>query len=391
MTAVLRPVTEITIASSVVFGLVLALLGSLRQSASRSFDLGDGRGALLGVYHLALVPMTVLAGVLVDADGPLRVLIFSSAVTALALIALSYQPAPRQAFGALLLGGLGSAGLCTASVVLMPEAFFPGEQSASVNAGMLFFALGALVSPALSDVLVRTIGYRWMLIALALACLAPAVLAALAALAAPEDLRPASGEPVELSALLSHNSLWLAALVFALYAPLEAMVSSRAVTYLTDRGLRERRAAWLLSGFWAAFLASRLLAAALMHTRYLRPTWDGWVLVVPALLTAVILGNMAGTVGADRAGRGLVLLGFCLGPIFPTLVGMLFSHLAKDDLRCDGTAFGLLFAAGSLGSLAFAPLARAPAKGQTLQAALRVPIFGALLLTAVALVFGLAA
>jgi len=52
------------------------------------------------------------------------------------------------------------------------------------------------------------------------------------------------------------------------------------------------------------------------------------------------------------ARNGLLLLGFLLVPIFPTLVGVLFREFKTDR----GTLYGLMFAIGSMGSLLAAPL-----------------------------------
>jgi fucose permease len=361
-------------------------LGSLKLSLSRSFNIGEGRfGALLWVQNLAVLPMMIVSGLWIDTWGVRPVLIFGSFATALCLFALSSRPGVPQAFTAVILCGFGSAGLCTGSIMLMPEAFFPDHRSASLNVGMVFFALGALVTPALTDVLLRIVGYRRTMAILALPCLVPGLLAAVTKT---EELRSAGTGTPDFVSLLSNNSLLLAGLVFALYAPLEASISSWATTYLTDRGHGERRAVWLLSGFWGAFLLSRLAVGALMNAGYLRPGSEAWVLVIPSLLAAVVLGNMAGTVGTASAGRALLLVGFFLGPIFPTLVGMVFKQLGSES-HMEGTAFGLLFAAGSLGSLVLLPVVNRSTGKSSPQVALRVPMFGALLLTAVALVFSL--
>ncbi len=237
--------------------------------------------------------------------------------------------------------------------------------------------------------LLRTLDYRKTLIILAVASLVPGILVAIPW---PEKL-PAGGVDTEhLTDLISHNSLWLAALVVAMYTPLEASISFWATTYLTDRGLGERRAAWFLSGFWGAFLLSRLLIATLLHAGYLHQGWDAWLLVIPPLLAAVTIGNMAGTVSPEKAGHGLLFLGFCLGPIFPTVMGVVMERMdqATPKLQGVGTAFGMIFAAGSIGSLLLAPVFASTAHKRTVQSALRVPMFAALILTAVALVFGLA-
>jgi fucose permease len=388
MTGVLRPVTEVAISSAFVFGMMQALLGSLKLTLSRSLDIREGRtGLLLFLQNLALVPMMVLCGVLIDAYGARPAILGGATVTALALFALSSHSGTAQAFESLLFAGLGSAGLCAGSVVLMPQAFFPGEPLASLNVGLLFFALGALVTPVLTDVLVRALGYRK---AVALLALVPLALAVLVALAGFEESRDGVAVAEELSALASHNSLWLAAVVAAMYTPLEASISFWATTYLTDHKPGERRAAWSLAGFWGAFLVSRLLVGALLHSGYLPQRWDAWFLVIPPLLAAVTIGNMAGTVGPEKPRNGLLFLGLCLGPVFPMLAGMVFERMGEDNLQGFGTAFGLIFAAGSLGSLLLSPVIASTARKQTIQSALRVPMFEALLLTAVALVFGLA-
>ncbi len=189
----------------------------------------------------------------------------------------------------------------------------------------------------------------------------------------------------DLAVLVSEPSSWLAALVFFVYAPLEAFVSLWTFALLRERGQDERQAGGLLSGFWAAFVASRLLVALGQHFDVLSESWDRWLVVVPPLLAAVLIGNLAGSSYRGRPCAGLILLGLLLGPVFPTLLGLIFRHVAAAE---QGLAYGLVFAAGSLGSLLLSPLAglRTP---QPLHTTLRIPIFLALLLTAAALVMGL--
>src|SRR5947209_16947909 len=126
-----------TISAAFVFGMVLALLGSLKLALAKRLDLGEGRIAgLLSAFNLALMPMTLLSGVLIDLYGTPFVVILSSVATALALFSLSMQPGYGRAFVAVLLAGLGGAGLSTASVVLMPDAFYGrAKTAASLNLG----------------------------------------------------------------------------------------------------------------------------------------------------------------------------------------------------------------------------------------------------------------
>jgi fucose permease len=385
MTGVLRPLAEVAISAAFLCGVVLALLGSLKLKLSRSMDLGTGwPGGLLSLYNLALIPMMLGSGLLIDAYGVQPVLTVGAAACAISVFALGYRPGVPQGFAAVLLGGFGSAALCTGSLVLIPEAFLWHNPSASLNVGFVLIALGALITPPLVDVATRLVGYRRAMALMALACLVPEVLTALTS---SDDFPAGATEALDFGALFSATPLWGAALVFLLYAPLEASISFWAKTFFTDHGGDEREANRFLSGFWGAVLVSRLLVAGLLLGNFFRADLDAWELVLAALLTAVAFGNLAGTVGSRQAGRGLVLVGLCLGPIAPTLLGMLFNRLSPTQY---GGAVGILFAAGSCGSLILSPvIARMGRKKGTPQSALFLPLFGALLLTAASLVFAL--
>jgi MFS family permease len=397
-------VTAVTVSGAAVFGMVLALLGSIKLALARQFDLTGQRVAgLLATLNLALIPMTVLGGFLVDWWSPRLVLLLGSLLTTTALFAMSYAPTYRRATWAVLVLGFGAAAVSTATIKLMPHAFFPESGMVQrLSLGHVFIALGALVTPALADVLVYRLGFRRAVALLAVLCLAPAILCVLPPFgdAVYRALRPPSYETVQAMAgapltqgwkhttesvtLFASGDLWklgLAGLVFFFYAPLEGSITVWTTTYLADVGYGERRAAWLLSGFWAALLGSRLVVAVLPIPTYL----DSALIVVPALLTVVTLGNLAGSAEKVAPRLGLLCLGFLLGPIFPSLIAKVFKAFPHDQ----GLAYGCVFAMGSLGGLMLAPLVRARTRKGEVRAPFRVPLFLGLALTLAALTFAL--
>jgi fucose permease len=376
----IEPVTVVAISGAFVCGLVLALLGSLKQTLAEEGETPGRRAhSLFAALNLCLIPMTLLCGVLVDRWGARGILLAGSAALAAALLALSVRPEPPRDFLAVLLAGLGGAALWTSSTVVMPQAFYPAEPTASVNLGYVFLALGALVGPALLDVLVRSLGRKKALAALAFVCLVPAFPAALAGSGALD----VQADHTEVGVLLTNEHVWLGALVFFFYVPLEAAVGVWTTAYLTQYSQTERPGAWM-STFWAAFVASRLLTAVGQHANIV-PAWsEGWILVLLPLLVAVVLGNLAGTTRRTAARSGLVILGLLLGPLFPTLIGVVLRRHPDEQ----GTALGLMFALGSLGSLVLGPLFGRDAK-QSIQTALRIPMLIALAVTASVLVFSL--
>lgn len=375
--------TVVCITGAFAFGMVLALLGSIKLPLAKLLDMDETRvGGLLSALNLALIPMMLLSGLLIDAWGVGRVMILGSLLTAAAIAGLAVVRTYALALLSILVVGLGGACVSASSVVMMPQAFWPDKAAASLNLGNVFFGLGALVTPALADVLMRSLDFRRALAALAAICAVPAVLAAVAL----SQFAPVGPQHTSLTEVLSLPAVWLCGLVFLLYGPLEWSVATWATTYLTDHGYQERRAALVLSGFWLMFLAARLLAAFLQERGILTDAANPWVIVVMALLAGVALGNLAGASTRGNAGLGLLLLGAAFGPIFPTLVGILFEQSPE---RHHGTAYGAMFALGSLGSLVLPPLIGRVARRKTVQHALRIPMVVCLVLAAATLVLGL--
>ncbi len=374
----------VTIASAAAFGMLLALLGSIKLALAKRLNIDEARvGGLLSAFFLALMPMMLLSGMLIDTLRVEWVVLLGSLLLALAVFGLALCRSYAHCLGAILLAGVAGPCLSAGSSVLMPRAFFPDNPAASTNLGNVFFGLGALLTPALADLLLRWLGFRRAVGLLAVVFLAPAVAMALTSR---EAFAIPAGPRGSLVEVLSSPTLWLTALVFFLYCPLEGALGTWATTYLTGLGYREGRAALLLSGFWLTFLGGRLLTSVLQYRHILPPGSEPWLICLLALLAAMALGNLAGASRMGNAGSGLLLLGLLLGPIFPTLVGLLFDHFEEHS---RGTAFGAMFALGATGNLLLPPLIGAYARRTTVQRSLRIPLILALLLSGVGLAVGL--
>src|SRR5262249_48920163 len=154
---------------------------SIKLPLAKRLNLSETRvGWLLSALNLALIPMMLLSGMLIDSIGVKGVLLVGALGTGAALFALALTSSFVSARLAILALGLGGACLSAGSNVLMPRVFFPGNEAASLNLGNVFFGLGALVTPALADFLITVLGYRRAVGLLAVVGLSPAVLAALA-------------------------------------------------------------------------------------------------------------------------------------------------------------------------------------------------------------------
>jgi MFS family permease len=378
----MRTLTAVTIAGSLVFGMMLALLGRLKLALAGRLQRSEGQvQRMLIALNVAAIPLVLLCGLFLDAYGARAILMAGSVALSLGLLTLSLRPVYPHAFASLLLATLGTAGVSVASLVLMPRAFFAADETAaSLNLGFAFVALGALMTPALADVLLDALELRRALAIFAFLALVPAILGVF-----PQAEHWQLLEPEGAGSLLGGQASWWAVLVLFVYAPLEACLSGWTFTLLGERGQKQEEASDLLYGFWAAFLGSRLLVAWAQHESFLTQSWDRWLVVSLPLAAAAVLGNLSGSGQRGRPLTGLVLLGLLLGPVLPTLLGVVFRQIPAGE---RGLAYGLIFAAGSLGSLVFSPLV-ALRPQQLPQTVLRLPIVLSLLLTGMALVFSL--
>jgi fucose permease len=384
----LQDVTAVTSASAFLFGVLLPLASSLKGPLAKRLNLGESLVPRLRVaFNLALIPAMLLAGLLADPDRARGVLFAGSLVTAAGLFGLSMSKSYANALVSLLVVGVGGACLSASAVVLMPQAFFRGHPTAALNFGHVLIGLGALLTPFATDRLLSRLGFRYGLGVLAIFALAPAFLAGITAEVAFREAGAASNPDFDV--VFRSPLLWLAALVFLFYRPLEVVLSGWARRYLMDLGMPERRAAVAAGGFWLAFLAGRLGAAFLLAAVVVSRTAETWLLVGLALAAAVFLGNLAGAHKHGLAAWGFLGVGVLLGPIVPTLIGILFSHFDQVAPGLHGTAYGAMYFLGAAVGLPLPAVLDAYARRKTVRRAMILPMIGALLMAVAVVVFGL--
>jgi len=370
-----------TIIGAFTVGLVLVLLESLRPLLVKRIQASAAQVEwLVASLNVTLIPVMLLGGLLIDRIGVREVFFLGSFFLAAGFCVLASSQSPRQALTAVLLLGAGGACLNNSSSVLMLSAFFPDYPVASQNLGHVFFALGALAAPALARQLTQWLDFRRTLYTIAIFSLLPAVLAVFTE----RHALPSAAGRAESSQVLHDPILWLCAVVFFVYGPLEDSVAIWTPRYLQDAGFWEWRGAWLLACFWLSFLAGRLLAA-FFFSHDLVSSAPAWSIVLLATLAAVVIGNLAGARSRASSVLGIALTGLVLGPIFPTLAGFLFGHFTEQR----GTSFGAMVAAGSFGRLFIPPFIAAYGRRKTVRQTMHVPIILALAVALGAIVLAL--
>jgi MFS family permease len=314
-----------------------------------------------------------VGGLLTDQWGPKETLITGCLVAGFGLASLGLS---RNYIAALsCIGVLGAATglLYIATIRLMPEAFLAAEIRsgrhhwdyipAATNLGFVFVALGGLLVPFLVLFLVRKFSFRSGLLLLALLAVIPAGMVGLTEASSElESLHTAN-----LGQLFGEYQFWLALAAVVAFYGLEISALRWTPQYLEEIGLRPRTRVMLWILFWTILLGVRLACGSIHSLNGFE-----WLVVVLAAVAAVLMGNMAGWYRAGSGAVSFLILAGCLGPIFPTLVGLILVLFREQP----AVALGLLCAAGTLGRLVVAPVVdRLLASGK-----LRVTIFVSMIL-----------
>ncbi len=371
--------TLMQIAGLVVGGMCHALLGSVKVPLARKLNIDEAKvGGLVGIFGFTLIPTVLAAGFLVDALGQQAVLSGGFVLLIASLLLLSQAQGYGLALTAVLLLGIGWSALVNVLNVTSPPAFLPLESTQkhmayAMNLGDFIFGMGAFITPLLIAALVPRIRLERTL-------LVPAALTAVPLLLAcgvqwQRIVAPSSGETVSggLGLLLSDPVVLLCCAAFFCHVPIEASVAAWATTLMTDRGVGEGRAATLLSVFWLTFTGSRLVTALTL------PAGADTLLVMAmaALCTVFTLGIVFSRSANLTCGL-VVLAGLILGPIFPTLIAILLSHVPQS---LHGRAVGIFFCIGGIGWTFIPMLIGAYAQRTSVQRAFLIAAGCALLLT----------
>jgi fucose permease len=370
------------IAVLLVTGLGAALLGSVKLPLAKRLQIDEARvGGLVSLFGFIMSPVIFTAGFLTDLLGRPAVLVSGSLLLALSLALLASARTYARALTAVVFLSGGWSLLVNVGNVLTPHAF-PGGLAYATNLANVFFGLGALLTPVALAFLMRRTSLPVALFLASALALVPALLVAGvnfdALLPSAQSDDPGIANSSNLMSVLADPVLWLCGLALFCYGPLEASMGAWSTTYLTERGVRTERAATLLSGFWLAFMVSRLATAFTLST--------GHEAILILVLAVLSVGVLLGVVFSTRAPAAMTLVlaaGLVFGPIFPTLMAILLGHFAPS---VHGRAVGLLFAIGGVGWTAIPLLIGAYARRTSVQRGFLIAVAAALGLCVVAAV-----
>jgi fucose permease len=321
------------------YGVDRATIGILFFTSSAGFFLGSvSTGALIG--------RLVLRAALTAGGG--------------AYVLAGLYLASRPPFAAFLLAQLVSGYGCGVleSGLNVHLAALPGATTL-INRLHAFFGVGALIGPPLAAWIVGFTSWTvvYLVLAVAFALLVAAFLATIpvtAPLASePAAPAPAAGAPATgaTRTALRDRGVQLGSVMLAVYVGVELSVGNWGFSYLVQaRALPESLAGYAVSGYWLGLTLGRFLIS---------PIAARAGATTAAMMYACLAGVTAATTLAWLSPSALAcvalgLLGFFLGPVFPTTMAI---APQLTQARLVPTAIGVMNAASVVGGSALPWLA----------------------------------
>ena len=277
-----------------------------------------------------------------------------------ATLTFGLKPPFVTLLGARLLLGLGMAIMETgfnAYVVALPR------HTSHLNTLHAFYGAGALLGPPVAAALIATI-WGWSSVFLLWTVLGVPLLLGVAVIYSRQIGQAEVAneeEKAQGNILLKAMRLplvWWATLFLLLYVGVEVSMGNWSYTLLIDwQHQRTWLASWMVSGYWLGLTLGRFTLARIAERLRITTVNLIYICMGGAILSLLIVWLLPSTL---FAALGLLLIGFCLGPIYPTTVAVLPKLVARPLVS---SAIALLVSISILGIAIFPWLAGVLAQG----------------------------
>ncbi|GAC1363241.1 MAG: MFS transporter [Ktedonobacteraceae bacterium] len=261
------------------------------------------------------------SGIATEVLGYRWTLIVGAGMSVLGSLAFSLQPPFAIVLVMRLLMGMG-AGIIEAAlnsyITTLPR------RTSILNNLHAFFGVGALVGPLLATgILALSLGWNWVYVVLA--GLSGLLLVGLVIFFPRQGVRveepEGQGIGQMLSAPLRMRIVWMATLFLLFYVGVETNPGNWGYSFLTE-GRHEGTlfAGWVVSGYWLGLALGRFTQPRIFERFGL-----GNVALLQASMVEAVIGILLTWLlpwGWTTA-LGLLLVGYGLGPIYPTIVAMM--------------------------------------------------------------------
>lgn len=337
------PLSGAAYAGMFVCGVMFALLGAVLPAlATRlSFSLAD-IGTLFLVMNSAMLLTSLVLGVLMDRFGMKAPMTLGPVLVAGSLVLIARSGAFASLFPAVAMLGVGGGALNGAANTLVADLHDdPGRKAAALNVLGVFFGFGALLLPFSIGAMMARFGVNGLLVGCAVLCLGAGGYAG--ALRFPAPKQPARLPVGEMPRFLRMPVVLAIAFLLFFQSGNEFLLSGYFTTFLTrDIGMGIETSSAALAGYWASIMIARVTLSRLLLRL------DGHKVIMACALLAML--GAAAVAHAEEAGMavaGILLTGFALSGIFPTVLGIAGTQFKEHS----GTVFGILFMVALTGGM----------------------------------------
>lgn len=339
-----RRIIFLNYSSFVSLGLIGGALGPGLPTLARQMNVGlDAAGGLVSSISVGYLTGGLLAGPLADTLGRRPVYLTALGITAAGLLALLCVPALTLGLLAAFFLGLGQSSIDVSANVVTGDTNRE-ERGAALNRLHFFFGAGALIGPLLVGYSLQLLNGLWPAFGL-IATLILFILAGMSLTPLPAQSPTHSQTDSNARTVIGRRAFWLLAAFFFLYVGVEVGVGTWAFAFLREGlGTEVTLASWVASGFFLALTGGRLIGSRLVSQKIADEK-----LVLVGLGGAISGAALLCTGGAVRVVAplivGVLAVGFCFGPVYPTALGLAQRRYPK----AAGTVVGLLTAMAGLG------------------------------------------
>jgi len=352
------------------FGIVMALLGAVLPVLARrlQFDLSHA-GELFLVMNAAMLVTTLGLGPVVDRFGHKLPLVIAPLFVAGALALISRVTTFEGLVIALVFLGIGGGALNQVTNTLIADLYEDvRKKRAELNVLGIFFGFGALFVPFTIGSLLSYLDLGKILyLAMALS-LIPTVLSIPFVFPAPHQREGVA--LTDVGRLVRQPLVLTFSFLLFFESGNEFILGGYITTYLT-RDLRATIsvASYLLAGYWGALMLGRvILSRATLHRS------AGSVILASALAVAASMTLLLTVRSILIAGISVILLGFSIAMIFPTVLGLAGSSYPSHS----GTVFGILIGLALAGGMTLPWLVGKFSEGWGIRTGLFVVVVNAL-------------
>lgn len=326
-----------------VFGIVMAVLGSVLPSVIAKFDISMvNAGSLFLLMSLGMLVGSLLFGPVVDRYGYKGLMVVCATLIFAGIEGIALAPSVAFLKGALILVGFAGGAINGGANALVAD--ISGENRGSGLSFLgVFFGIGAFSVPFILGSLLGYFSYETLISSVGFLVLIPMAFFTIIRFPASKHHQ---GFPVaDGLKLFKEKTLILFGALLFIQSGLEMIISGWSATFFYDTlQIDARQSVFLLSAYWFALMIARIALG-----NFLKPDNQHMALYVSMGISLVGTLLMITSSGIITAVAGLVITGFGFAAAFPLILAFVGDSYSK----LSGTAFSLVLAMGLLGGMLF--------------------------------------